>query len=91
MFLVGNLSQPKSIGNSSWMDLQALKCSLNVKLPQNIIFEWTTRNNAQWNTNMGISVVMIDGSQYPPLHLYFCTLQHLLSSSVVDLQSYSHE
>jgi hypothetical protein len=29
MFLVGNLSQPKSIGNSSWMDLQALNCSLN--------------------------------------------------------------
>jgi hypothetical protein len=51
MFLFGNLSQPKSIGNSSWMDLQALKCSLNVKLPQLLFFEWTTMNNAQWNTN----------------------------------------
>ncbi len=67
MFLFGNLSQPKSIGNSSWMDLQALKCSLNVKLPQNTFFELTTRNNAQWNTNMGIFVVMIDGFWYPPL------------------------
>jgi hypothetical protein len=28
------------------MDLQALKCNLNVKLPQNIIFELTAMSNA---------------------------------------------
>jgi len=48
-FYLGTLSQPKSIGNSSWMDLQALKCSLNIKLPQ-IFFEQAIRNNAQWST-----------------------------------------